>query len=86
MRRARRGFAQRVAVIGAVGQQDLPRAQRVEHVGGAPSVVGLALGELQSDRQAIGVDQGVDLCGQAAARATHATGSFVFFWALAACW
>ena len=51
----------------------------------AAAVMGLALGQLERDRQAAGVDQGVDLGRQAAARATHATGSVVFFWALAAC-
>ena len=84
--RSARLLPQAVAVVGAVAQQDLARAQVIEHVGGAAPVVGLALGELQSDGQAIGVDQGVDLGGQAAARATHATGSVVFFWVLAACW
>jgi hypothetical protein len=58
----------------------------LQHVGGAPAVVGLAFGELQRNGQALGIDQGVDLGGQAAARATPATGSVVFFWALAACW
>ena len=80
------GLAQGVAVVGAVGQQDLAGAKRCEHVLGAAAVMGLAFGELRGDRQTVGVDQGMDLGGQAAARATHATGSVVFFWALAACW
>ena len=32
------------------------------------------------------IDDGMNLGRQAAARATHATGSAVFFWALAVCW
>ena len=43
------------------------------------------LAQDEPDRQALGIDHGVDLGGQAAARATHATGSAIFFWALAAC-
>ena len=60
-------------------------AQVAQHVLSAASVVGLAFREFQRDRQAFSVDQGVDLGGQPAPRATHATGSGVFFWALAAC-
>lgn len=78
-------LAQGVAVIGAVGQQDLAGPDGRQHVGGAATVVGLAFGELEGDGQPFGVDQSVDLGGQPTARATHATGSVVFFWALAAC-
>jgi hypothetical protein len=49
------------------------------------AVMRLALGQLQGDRQTFGVDEGVDLRRQPAARATHATGSIAFFWASAAC-
>ena len=73
----RHGVAQGVAVIGAVGEQDLPGAKAVEHVGGASAVMRLAFGQLQRDRQAVGVDQRVDLGRQAAARAPHALGSSV---------
>ena len=31
--------------------------------GGAPAVVSLSLGQLQGDRQAVGIDEGVDLGG-----------------------
>lgn len=39
----------------------------------------LALGQLEVDRTALGIDERMDLCGQAAARTTHATGALVFF-------
>ena len=78
--------SQRIAVIGAVAEQDVAALDRGQHVGGAAAVVGLALGELERDGQAVRVDQGVDLGGQPAPRATQATGSVVFFWALAPCW
>src|SRR3546814_3122874 len=51
----------------------------------AVPVIGLAFAQDEADRQAIGIDHGVDLGGQPAARAAHATGSAVFFWALAPC-
>ena len=41
--------------------------------------MGLPLGQLEPDRAAFGIDKGMDFGGQAAARATHATGSLVFF-------
>jgi hypothetical protein len=39
----------------------------------------LAFGQLQADGAVFGIDKGVDLGCQAAARATHATGSLIFF-------
>lgn len=83
----RRHFgAQGIAVISAVGEQDVSGTEGFEHIGGRASVVGLALGQLEADRSSLGVNECMDLGGQAAARATHATGSFVFFWSLATCW
>src|SRR5512139_2815199 len=75
-----------VAVVGAIGEQDASLPEAVEHILGAAPVVRLALGQLEPDWQAGRIDQGMDLGGQAAARATHATGSVVFFLALPACW
>ena len=46
----------------------------------------LSFGQLEQYGQAERIDQSMYLGGQAAARATHATGSAIFFWALAACW
>ena len=51
----------RVRVIGAVGEEDLSRTDAAQHLLGAPAVVRLALGELQHDRQAVRIDQSVDL-------------------------
>ena len=68
------GLVERVAVAGAVRQQDLAGANLAQHVGGASPVVGLAFGQLQHHRQAVGVGQGVDLGGQPAPRAPHAAG------------
>lgn len=73
------GGAQRVGVIGAVRQQDRAGSERVEHQMGAVSVIGLALAQDEADRQAIGIDHGMYLGRQPAARATPATGSVVFF-------
>ena len=78
--------AHRIAVVGAVAEEDIAFAKTVEHVGGAAPVMRLAFGQLEPDRQAKRIDQGVDFGRQAAARATHATGSVIFFLALAACW
>lgn len=44
--------AERVVVIGAVSEQHLAGANRVQHVGGAASVVRVAVRQLQADRQA----------------------------------
>ena len=68
------GIAQPVAVVSAIGQRDLPVADAAEHVDGTASVMGLALGQLQQDRQAVGVDKRMDLGGQSASRAPHASG------------
>ena len=75
---------QGIGVVGAVGEQDVTVSQGIEHVACAAPVMGLAGGQLESDRQSVGIDQRVDLGCKSAARATHATGS-VFFWALAPC-
>lgn len=61
--------AQVVAVVGAVGQQDLAFADVVQHIGGAAPVMSLAFGQLQPDRQAVGIDEGMDLRRQSAPRA-----------------
>ena len=59
------GFAGPRMGSDAVGQENLAGPHLVQHLLGAAAV-----GELEGDRQAVGVDQGVDLGGQAAARAT----------------
>lgn len=80
-----------VAVIGAIGEQDVAVAKAAEHVVGRAPVMRLPLGQLQEDRQAERIDERVDLGRQAAARqlvflATHAGGIGRLFLALAACW
>ena len=41
------------------------------------AVVSLALGELERDRVAVGIDEGMDFGRQSASRAPHASGSSV---------
>ena len=77
--------AQGVAVIGAVAQENVACLNRIEHVDRRATVMGLSGCELQADRPALRIDEGVDFRGQPAARATHAIGSGVFFLPLAAC-
>jgi hypothetical protein len=68
------GLAEGVAVIGAVGEQGLARADAVQHIGGAPAVMRLALAQLEGDWIAVGVHNGVDFGRQPSARAPHASG------------
>jgi hypothetical protein len=68
-----------------VGEQNLAGTKSIEHVLGAFAVLGLAFAELERNRQAFGVDERMDFGGQAATRATHATGSLIFFLVFAAC-
>ena len=58
--------AQGVRIISAVGKQDIAFAESVEHVGGTAPVGSLARCDLQQDRQAIGIDQRMDLGRQPA--------------------
>src|SRR3546814_7305798 len=80
------GRAHGVAVIGAVAEQDTALAKAVEPVAGAAPVMRLSFGQFEQDRQTERIDQCMDLGGQPAARAIHATGSAIFFLALPACW
>lgn len=66
--------AQSIAVIGPVGQEDLARPDGVQHVAGTSAVMCLTRRQLEHQRQAIGVDQGMDLGCQPAPRAPHASG------------
>ena len=60
------GNAQGVAVIGAVCEQGLAGADTVQHILGATAVMGLALGQFQGERVAVGVDHRMDFGGQSA--------------------
>lgn len=64
-----------VAVVGPVAEEGLTRTERAEHIVRGAAVMSLTLGQLEGDGAALGIDRGMDLGGQAAARATHATGS-----------
>ncbi len=55
---------QGIGVIGTISKQNISCAQTVEHIGGAASIMSLAWRDLEQDRQAIGIDQRVDLGGQ----------------------
>jgi len=55
---------QGIGVISAVSQQNVTWRQTVEHIRRTAPVMGLTRRDLQEDRQAIGIDQGVDLGGQ----------------------
>src|SRR5450631_358108 len=65
--------AQGITVVGAIGEQHVAAAERIEHVGGAPAIVCLSGRQLERDRQAARIDQRVDLGGQSTARAPHAS-------------
>lgn len=77
--------SQRVAVVGSITQQDLARTQPVQHVCRRAPIMRLAFRDLQRHGTALGIHQRVDLARQAATRATHATGSALFFSAQAGC-
>ena len=76
---------QRVAVVAAVSEHDALARQQAEHILGAFAVVGLSFGELQRDREAVRIDERVDLGRKPAAGTAHATTSTAFFSPLAAC-
>ena len=78
-------LAQVIGVVGAVCEQDLAFADAAQHVLSAAPIMRLALGQLDGDRQPIGVDESVDLGGQSAAGAAHAAFRPPFL-PLAACW
>ena len=65
---------QSIAIIGAVCEQDLAFADHAQHTSSAGAVMSLSFCQLQQDREAIGIDKGVDLRGQAAPRTPHAAG------------
>ena len=67
-------LAQSIAVIGPVRQEDLARSDGGQHVAGTSAVMGLTRRQLEHQRQAIGIDQGMDLGCQPAPRAPHASG------------
>ena len=77
--------AERVAVVGAIGEQHAFARQCFEHVFRALAVMGLAFRQLQRDRKAAGIDEGVDFGRKPAAGTAHATATAAFFSPFAAC-
>ena len=88
--------AEPVGVVSAVCEEYIAFADRIEQAGGAPPVMGLAGRQSERDRPTFGVNDRMDLSGQAAPRAPHASGVRLtsrgglgrapLFWPLAACW
>src|SRR3974390_1064370 len=59
-------LAQGIAIVSAVCEQDLALANLVQHTGSAGAVMSLAFCQLQQNREAIGINKGMDFGGQAA--------------------
>lgn len=78
-------FADSVGVVGLVGQHDGARTKVVEQLIGDLPVVGLPGGQAKPDREALGVDNDVDLGREPASGATE-TMIWTPFFAVAACW
>jgi len=76
---------QRVTVVAAIRQQDAIGTEQPEHFLASPSVVSLAFGQLEEDREPVRVDDRVDFGRKPAAGAPHATTVAAFFSPLAAC-
>lgn len=76
---------QRVAVVAAIRQQYAVGSEQPKHPLARPSVVSLAFGQLEEDREAVHVDDRVDLGRKPTAGASHATTTAAFFSPLAAC-
>ena len=76
---------QGIAVVAAIGQQDAVRSERAKHLGPGRAVVGLSFSQLERDREAVAVDDSVDLGRKPAAGTAHATTSATFFSPFAAC-
>lgn len=75
---------QAVGVIAAIGH-DVAASQAGQQIGRRLQVVGLAGGQYQADRQAVLVDDGVDLGAQSSTRAADGVIRTPFF-PPAACW
>src|SRR3546814_9983156 len=70
-------LAHGVAVVGAVGEQDLARPESIQHVLGRASVMRLTGRQLELHGPAVGIDKGMYLGRQPAPRTPHAHGSKV---------
>ena len=76
---------ERIAVVAVIGEQNAVAAKQFEHGLAGLAVVRLPLGQLEEDRQAVRVDDRVDLGRKPAAGTSHATTTAAFFSPLAAC-
>ena len=70
---------QRIAVVAAIGQQNAIRAECSEHLGTDRAVVRLSFGQLERDREAVAVNNRMDLGRKPATGTAHATTSTAFF-------
>lgn len=77
--------SERVAVVATIRQQNAVRTEQPEHALSRPPVVSLAFCQLEEDREAVRVDDRVDLGRKPAAGASHAMTATAFFSPLAAC-
>ena len=77
--------SQHIAVVAAIRKQNAIGTEQPEHALSRPPVVSLAFGQLQEDREAVRVDDRVDLGRKPAAGTSHATTAAAFFSPLAAC-
>ena len=78
-------IADAIGVISLVGENDGARIETIKQAERGGSVVGLAGGQAEPDREALGIDDGVDLGREAAAGATETMIQAPLF-AVAACW
>ena len=78
-------IADAIGVIGLVGQNDGARIETIKQAERRGAVVSLAGGQAEPDREALGIDDGVDLGREATAGATETMISTPLF-AVAACW
>ncbi len=77
--------SQRVAVVAAISQQHALARQSGEHIFATPAVVGLTFRQLDRDREAVAIDDRVDLGRKPTAGTAHATTAIAFFSPFAAC-
>ena len=73
-----------VGVEGLIGEQHVGLHVRQKFVG-SHQIMGLAAGQMETNRIAEGVNQGVDFGAQSAARPSDRLVRPVFFWAPALC-
>lgn len=76
---------ERVAIVAAIGQQDAVGSKQPEQALAGLAVVRLPFGQPEEDREAVRVDDRVDLGRKPAAGTSHATTTATFFSPFAAC-